>query len=355
MQVMAGARHGGAEAFFERLVPALSRAGLDQHAAIRTHPARAGKLSAAGVPIAQFRFGSPLDLATGLGLWRLARRFRPDIVMTWMNRATRFCPPGRFLRIARLGGYYDPKYYRSCDHLVANTEDIAAHLRDAGFAPDRVHVLPNFVDATPADPVSRRSLHTPADAPVVLAMGRLHANKGFDTLIRAMARLPAAYLWLAGAGPEREALVRQAEGLAVKHRIRFLGWRDDIPALLRAADMLACPSRHEPLGNVVLEAWAHGVPVVAAASQGPRALITDGVDGLPVPVDDADALAGAIRLVLEDAALAGRLAAAGQGVYRAKFSEAAVVRAYLELFHRLIAGPATATLRPLKTDATPHP
>ena len=115
-------------------------------------------------------------------------------------------------------------------------------------------------------------------------------------------------------------------------RVRFLGWRSDVPALLAACDLLVCPSRHEPLGNVVLEGWAQGRPVVAAAAQGPSALISEGETGVLVPPDDVGALADALARVLDDRALAARLAAGGQAAYEAAFTERAVVARYLELF-----------------------
>jgi glycosyltransferase involved in cell wall biosynthesis len=119
--------------------------------------------------------------------------------------------------------------------------------------------------------------------------------------------------------------------------VRFLGWRRDVAALLAASDMLACPSRHEPLGNVVIEAWAHRRPVVAAASQGPRQLLRDGRSGLLVPVEDADALARAMSALAADPDRAAALAAAGRDAYEAGFTEAAVVQRYLE-FLAAIAG-----------------
>jgi glycosyltransferase involved in cell wall biosynthesis len=204
-----------------------------------------------------------------------------------------------------------------------------------GFAAETVHLLPNFVAATPAPPAPRAALATPADAPLLLGLGRLHANKAFDVLIDALAALPAAHLWLAGEGPERAALVRRAGERGVAARLHMLGWRDDVPALLAAADVLVCASRHEPLGNVVIEAWAHRVPVVAAASQGPRGLVRDGRDGLLVPVDDAGALAAALRRLIDDRPLGGALARAGRARYEAEFTESAVVRQYLALFNQV--------------------
>jgi glycosyltransferase involved in cell wall biosynthesis len=336
-QAMAGARVGGAEAFFERLAAAFARRRLAQRVAIRREPARAERLRRADVDLVELGFRGPLDLATRLALAREIRRFEPDIVLTWMSRASAALPPrallrGRPVAVGRLGGYYDLRYFRRCDWLIANTEDIRAHILRGGWTPSRARCIPNFVDAAPAPAIARATLTTHDDAPLILALGRLHANKAFDVLIEAVARVPALQLWIAGEGPLEAELRARVARLGLAARVRFLGWRDDVAALLAAADLLACPSRLEPLGNVVIEAWAHRRPVVAAASAGPRQLIRDGVDGLLVPIDDADALARAIDSVLRDRARAASLAAAGRAAYEARFTEAAVVDSYLEFF-----------------------
>jgi glycosyltransferase involved in cell wall biosynthesis len=186
-------------------------------------------------------------------------------------------------------------------------------------------------------PVSRASLDTPEDARIVLAVGRLHRNKAFDVLFRALARLPDVVLWLAGEGPEHTRLDTLARELGIADRVRWLGWRKDVGALFAACDAFACPSRIEPLGNVVIEAWAHGAPVVAAASIGPAALIASGETGLIVPIEDDEALAGSLRVVLDTPALAARLCEAGRKAYEARFTEAAVVAEYLRFFERVAA------------------
>ncbi|MCK6449556.1 MAG: glycosyltransferase [Alphaproteobacteria bacterium] len=342
-QAIAGGKQGGAENFFVRLAVAFARAGLEQRVAIRRNAARAAALRAGGVEPIELGFGGWLDFATRPALARAIGAFRPDVVMTWMSRATALCPAADatrpFVHVGRLGGYYDLKYYRRCDHLVGNTEDIVEHIVAAGWPRERAHYLPNFVDAAPAaEPVPRAAFGTPGQAAVLLALGRLHVNKGFDVLLRALATLPDAVLWLAGAGPEEAALKRLAHELGLGERVRFLGWRDDVAALFAAADVFVCPSRHEPLGNVVIEAWAHGVPVVAAAAQGPAALVRGGVSGLLVPVDDAPALAAAISRALGDADLRRALVAAGRRAYEADFTEAAVVARYRAFFDRITEG-----------------
>ncbi len=335
LQVMAGAEFGGAEAFFTRLVLALRRAGLHQRVVIRKNAARAATLREGGIEPVELCFGGPLDLLTRMGLKREVDSFFPHVVLTWMNRATSMCPQGNFVHVARLGGYYDLKYYRKCDHLVGNTEDIADYLTAKGWPAERAHYLPNFVSAEISPPLDRRDYYTPKDAPLLLAMGRLHENKAFDVLLDALARVPNAYLWLAGEGPKRAELEAQAEKLGIKPRVRFLGWRDDISALLASCDVFVCPSRHEPLGNVVVEAWAQSKPVVAADSLGPGVLIKQRENGVLVPINDSKSLAYAIQEVLADENLRTGIARHGRATYEERFTEDAVVAQYLAFFESI--------------------
>ncbi|MGE0746523.1 MAG: glycosyltransferase [Rhodospirillales bacterium] len=341
LHAIAGGEVGGAEAFFVRLVRALAGAGIEQFVVMRPNPARAAGLAAAGVPAAEARFGGAFDLATAGAIARAGEAFRPDVMLAWMSRAARFAARARRrappVLAARLGGYYKLKYYQGCDHLIGNTPDIVGWIVGQGWPKDRVHFLPNFVDDAALPPIARAAVGTPADAPVILALGRLHRNKGFDVLLHALPYVPGAVLWIAGEGPEREALMTLADELRIADRVRFLGWRDDVAALLAAADLLCCPSRHEPLGNVVIEAWAHRRPVVAAAAAGPAWLVAAEETGLLAPVDDPSALAAALRRLTGDPALAARLSAAGRRAYEDRFAEAAVVARYRDFFERIAA------------------
>lgn len=332
---MAGGRHGGAEAFFTRLAVAFQDENLTQKVAVRPYPERIAALQTAGVPVLPMAFGGAFDLFTRARLRQALRDFAPDVVLAWMNRAAAYTPPGDYLRIGRLGGYYNLKYYRGFDHLIGNTPDITDYIVDAGWDRARVHYLPNFVEIAPSAPASREACGTPAGAPLALMLGRLHPNKAVDTLVAALARCPGVYLWISGEGPERAKLEAQTRAAGLGDRVRFLGWRQDVSALLAACDILVCPSRHEPLGNVVLEGWAAAKPVVAAASQGPAALIAHEKTGLLVPVDDAEALAAALNRVTQDKDLAAALASAGHAAYTAGYTREAVVTRYLALFQSL--------------------
>jgi glycosyltransferase involved in cell wall biosynthesis len=332
---MAGARVGGAEAFFTRLAIALQRSGQEQRVAVRDYPERVEKLRQAGIETQTLPFGGLFDFSTRRGLRRAISEYNPRVVLSWMSRATSLCPRGDFVHVARLGGYYDLKHYRACDHLVANTRGIVAYILAENWPKDRVHYLPNFPATERGQAVSRASLNTPDGATLVLALGRLHRAKGFDVLIEAIARAPGTYLWLAGEGPESAALKQKAGALGISDRVRFLGWREDAPDLLAACDMLAVPSRVEPLGNTIIEAWAAEKPVISADSAGPGELITSGENGLLVPVENADDLARAIAQLAGDKNLRARLAQAGFARYRAAFDESAVVAAYRNFFDRI--------------------
>ncbi len=321
---MAGAAHGGAELFYERLVRAQHDAGDDVLAVLRPDAARLARLD--GIASRLLRFGPPWDVATPIRLRHALREFAPQVAVAWMNRASAVLPRGEWVSAGRLGGYYPLRHYARCDHLIGNTHGIVDWLRAQNWPVSRTHYLPNFVSdyggIAPAPDVSL------LPRPILLGLGRLHTDKGFDTLIRALPGLPGS-LAIAGIGPERQRLAALARDQGVADRISWLGWRDDAGALLAAADVFVCSSRVEPLGNMVLEAWSAGRPVVAADADGPRELLRHGVDGLLVPREDPAALANAILRAL-DAHRATDLAAAGRQRYKASFARPAVLTLWRE-------------------------
>jgi len=333
--LLGAAGEGGAETYFADLVRALHRAGAPTSAAIRANPGREAMLAREGVPHRVLGFGGPLDLTTRPGVARFARERGSRVLVAWMNRAARHAPKGPWARVGRLGGYYDLKYYKGFDLLVGNTAHIRDWIVEQGWPASRVEHVPNFAAAAPGPAQDRAALDTPEGAPLLLGMGRLHPSKAHDVTLQALALIPDAWLWIAGAGPLEAELKAEAERLGVAERVRWLGWRDDPGALYRAADVCVFPSRFEPLGNVVIQAWAHGLPVAAARAQGPSALIRDGEDGLLVGVDDPEGLAWAVRRLLGDPALHAGLAAAGLKRVEAEFSETAVVERWRALFDSL--------------------
>ncbi|MFC6670336.1 glycosyltransferase [Marinobacterium aestuariivivens] len=246
------------------------RPELEVNAFIRNHAHRVEALRQSGVTTQGFRFGGKLDVLGRRAYRQALDAFEPEVVMTWMNRASISTPKSnRYLLVNRLGHYYNLKYYRHADYWVGISKGICKHLIDGGIPADRVVQIPNFADETPVEPLPRDSFDTPTDRPLILAAGRLHVNKAFDVLLHALADLPDVMLWLAGSGPEETSLKALCSQLGLDERVRFLGWRDDVTTLMRTADLFVCPSRHEGLGSIVMESWAHGCPIVATNSQGP--------------------------------------------------------------------------------------
>lgn len=332
LQLLGSAVDGGAETYFTDLTTALAASGTVQAAVIRAHATRQSALLAGHIPTTIARFGSQLDLFTKAKIRRVAMASEAKILLAWMNRAASHTPVGPWARIGRLGGYYDLKYYRGFDALVANTRDIADWILAQGWPHDRVHYIPNFAEAGSLETVDRVSLSTPPDVPLLLSMGRLHEVKAHDIGLKALALIPDAHLWIAGAGPLETELKALALSLGLSERVRFLGWRNDAAALYRTADVCLFPSRFEPLGNVVIQCWANGLPVIAAASQGPSQLITEGQDGLLVPIDNVEALARATCRVLNDPALRHQMVQQGLRRIDGQFSKGAVVAQWQDLF-----------------------
>ena len=188
------------------------------------------------------------------------------------------------------------------------------------------------------DPVARerirQELDVPADRVVIIAVSRLVWHKGYPELAAAMRSVPAAELWVVGErlesdrGADMAALLRAA-GLGC--RLRLLGYRTDIPALLAAADIFALPSRFEGLPMSVIEAMLTGLPVVATNVRGPAEQVVDQVTGLSVPAGDAAALGAALGRLAEDADLRARMGRAGRVRALDRYDESKVLSRTLDL------------------------
>ena len=132
-QVLAGSAHGGAENFYVRLVQGLHASGkIEQKAFIRNHQHRLESLLSAGVPALGYRFGGPLHIIDRQRYHKALQSYRPDIVMTWMNRASGSTPSGPYKLVCRLGHYYDLKYYRHADFWIGISKGICDHLIRGG-------------------------------------------------------------------------------------------------------------------------------------------------------------------------------------------------------------------------------
>lgn len=339
MHIMAGAKEGGAENIMLESVCALAGAGLEQFVITRPdNQFRLDMFADAGIGYATCSFNLRWPFPTRRKIKDAIARFKPDVIEYWMARAGQFAPSEYKARsIGWYGGYYKLERFTNCDWHIGLTKDLLRHIREQGVSDERSLIVHTYADFEDAAPVDRASLDTPADAPVALALARLHEKKGLDTLLDAAKQIPGLYVWIAGDGPLEGALRAQARALGLEDRVRFLGWRNDRGALLAACDVVAFPSRYEPFGTVTVDAWAASRPLVAADAVGPAAYVADGVSGLIVPKNDDEALAHAIRAVIEDKALAAKLVAGGRAAYEGQFTKAVFVRDSLAAYERIVA------------------
>jgi len=215
-------------------------------------------------------------------------------------------------------------------------------------ARERVSVIRNAVDADRFADVDLRYCQQLQDffpAPrrcIVGAAGRLSPEKGFDVFVQAAERIAARDRSLGfvhfGGGPLREELARRVEAAGLCDQFVFAGHRPDLDQFLPFLDLMVLPSFTEGLPNVVLEAFAAGVPVVATAVGGTPEVVEDGLNGYLIPPGDADALAGRILDALESEDRRQAMGRHGSERVRRHFTFAAQARAYEELFAQLLPG-----------------
>ena len=311
---------GGNEKWLAMLAAGLATRG--HHVAVACPPGPLRRaLEGMGVPTASARpRGDAGLLAAARFAWWL-RRERPDALLLtswrttpWAAWAARVAGVPRV--VVRLGiarpvpprGRIARAFRRRVDAVIVNAPDV----RDAfaasapWFPADAVHLVLNGVRPPELGHGTlrerlRRELRAEADALLVGGAGNLSHRKGFDLLLRAFAAagLPQARLVVVGSGGALGELRALAERLGVSSRVHWLGARGDAPEVVGGLDLFVLPSRNEGMANVMLEAMAAGVPVVATGVSGARAALGADEGGPPagwiVPPDDEAALADALR------------------------------------------------------------
>jgi D-inositol-3-phosphate glycosyltransferase len=233
----------------------------------------------------------------------------------------------------------------AADRIVATCTDEVFELLRIGADRRRIAVVPCGVDLglfKPDGPARPRR----AGLRRIVTVGRLVERKGVGNVVEALAAVPEAELVVAG-GPEaaeldRDAEVRRlrqvADAAGVADRVSFTGRlsRDEVPALIRSADVVAAVPWYEPFGIVPIESMACGVPVVASAVGGMIDTVVDGVTGAHVPPRDPDALAAALRDLLDRPRLRARLGRAGALRARERYGWDGIAGATLESYRHVL-------------------
>lgn len=288
---------GGAERQLVRLAAEIDRGRFEPEVlCLSGHGSLAESLRASGVPVTFLDARGRWDVTVVRRLRDHFRRTRPDLVQTFLFHANlagrvaarragvpvvvsgiRVAEPRRWQ--LRLDRWTD----RLVDRHACVSRSVAEYsARVGGLPPSKLVVIPNAVDVDRFATAAPAEFGFPANARVILFVGRLHPQKDPVRLIEAFRRLAAgradAHLLIVGRGPLESELRRRAADLA--GRVAFAADRDDVPNLMKAACCLALPSRWEGMPNVVLEAFAAGTPVVAAPADGLQELLAGGLGTL---------------------------------------------------------------------------
>jgi glycosyltransferase involved in cell wall biosynthesis len=283
------------------------------------------------------------------------RRFRPQLVQSFMfhaNLAARLAAPWAGcpwvvggLRVAE----HQRRWHLIVDRLTAPlaigsvcvSRGVLRFSREvAGLNPARLTVIPNGIDPRPSDSVvalPRAAIGVPDDAHLALYVGRLDPQKGLPDLLDAAKRVtlqrPDWHLAIAGDGPSRDWLIEQlAEHARLGEKTHWLGRRDDVPRLLKTADVLVHASLWEGMPNVVLEAMAARRPVIGTAVEGTEDLVVPGQTGWLVPPRDPEALSRALIEAAESPERCRRYGEAGRCRVEQEFSIETTVAAYERLW-----------------------
>lgn len=227
--------------------------------------------------------------------------------------------------------------------IVINQEDLAA-AKGFGLIEGRnlFYVHGVGVDLKlhrSARPPSKESLGLPPEAKVVLCIAEFTPNKNHALLLRSWPAVcrqaPQAYLLLAGTGETMPAMRRLAAKLGVSDRVRFIGYREDIPALLQSAEVVALTSRREGLPKTLMEAMAAGKPAVATDVRGSRDLVKHGENGFLVNLNAPDMLAVYLRELLMDPAKARRMGERGREMIK-RHSIEGVLQEMAEIYEKFL-------------------
>ena len=272
----------------------------------------ADKASSYGIPFRRLRLRGDGDIIGVIRLSRLFRRIDPDAVI--LTKVREYWLGGLAAKLAKARKIYfrigidrpvqrNIKYKlsfgRICDTFIVNSPSVRDILLEAPFIePERIEVVPNGVSLDAAgevDPAFFTSLGVPSGSIVVGATGRLAKQKGFDVLIRAFKTVRSeyadAFLVIAGDGHERKDLARRVRQLDLSKSVLMPGFVKDMQSFYDGLSIFVLPSRFEGMPNVLLEAMAARVPVIASDVSGVSGLIEDRKTGHLVPAEDPEQLA----------------------------------------------------------------
>ena len=338
LHIIAGAKEGGAESCAIDTIRALGNKGIKQTLICRPHPNFLKLSKDFELKSYTLSFSPLLKWLQEIRINLIIKEEKPDLIHCWMNRAASFTPKQANIPVLGwFGGYYDLKYYKNCDFFMGVSKDIVRHISEKIEAPEKAFVGHVFGTLDKINEFRKSDLNISESARVVLLLSRMHWKKGIDLLIDAAQHIDDdVYFLLAGDGPDINRYKAQVKTLNLEERVIFLGWQSDRLGLLNIADVCVLPSRYEPFGIVITEAWFAGVPLVATKAAGAKNYVKDLHDGLLVEIDDLWGLVDAITTALENKDLRKKLIINGKKSYEKSFSRDAVISTLLESYKKMI-------------------
>lgn len=229
--------------------------------------------------------------------------------------------------------------FRFCDRVVCNSLAAADRLTDGGLPRNKIVVIGNALPDTAFAPVDP-ALPKPRGTFRIGMIARMNAeyknHRGFLRMAKLlMERVPSVQFAIAGDGPLRSSLEREAASLPLSGHVQFLGDRRDVNAVVRACDVVVVPSASESLSNVMMESMAAGVPVLATAVGGNLELGQNG-RAIFVPANDDEAMASRLARLLEDEALRSRMSETAREFVKMNYSADCIARQYQELYAEVL-------------------
>jgi glycosyltransferase involved in cell wall biosynthesis len=305
---------------------------------------------AAGLRVRTLSFGGDLHVGAILGLARVLRDEKPDVVHAHDPHATAAAVlaarlGGRPRVVAsrrvplRLRGALSRRKYLACDRLIPVSRAVTHRLIEDGLPFDRLTLIYEGVPdrLSPAEPREvLEGLGVPPGSPVIGNVAALTEHKDHETLLRAMPRVlaavPGARLVIVGEGKLRRRLESLARERGLGGRCVFTGFREDVDRLLPGFSLLCLTSRLEGLGTSLLDAMCFSRPIVAAATGGIPEAVRHGETGLLVPVGDPSALAVALVALLRDEGRRERMGRAGRRRFEQTFTAGRMVEETLRVY-----------------------
>jgi glycosyltransferase involved in cell wall biosynthesis len=234
---------------------------------------------------------------------------------------------------------------RRASRVITVSEGSRRTFLARGYPGEQFVCIHNGIELPPVRPLGeagavRQALGLRPGAPLLLTVARLTAQKGHDVLLAAVPRIlahhpNACFAWV-GQGPEQEKLAAEVQALGLAGNVRFLGPRDDVPALLGAADLFVLPSRFEGHPLAALEALASGLPVVGTRVCGLDEAVLPGETGLLVEPERPDELADAVHELLAHPGLRRRMGQAGRRLIAERFSARRMAQQTMQLYEQLL-------------------